>query len=372
MYMKNLKLLMLVAVIFVVACNDKGGEQSNVGRDDMAKQISREAWYNTNPEGVAGDVVVESECHKLEFFGWGESNDQLFTLNFPDTEVQYRRAIIEYRMGGWNKGPAAYDNTTMLFVKNKADGEWYEITRAFTPFGGSFNAAWSKTFYFDVTEYQSMLLGDTEFRLYYGGFDANAERAHTLTLKFHLYEGQPEREVAYIAKVYDSSRNGNSGYRGYAYGVEGHDIEDAERMGKRTFEIPDDVSQLELKVAISGHGHDQGSFPYRAGYVRQNAAEFVENSYQLFIDGMPQRKLGRIFYSNADNYEQAGTYWYDRANWAPGNPLYVHYWSIDHGDKESGKMTLDINLETFISTKSEPNAEGVAQYIVEVDLFGYK
>ncbi len=370
--MRKIQLLItLMAISLLAACNKDDDSQSRVSRSEMARQIERAAWYNTNPESAAADVVVESECHKLEFFGWGEDNDKRFTMNFP-TDGTYRRAIVEYRMGGWNEGPASYDNTTMLFVKNRADDEWYEIARAFTPFGNGFNASWNKSFYLDVTEYLPMLNGETEFRLYYGGFDANANRAHTLTLTFNLYEGTPEREMIYVAKVYDSSRNGNSGYRGYAYGVAGHDIEADERLGVREVVVPDGVKELELKVAISGHGHDLGDFPYRDGYSPNNAAEFVENTYHLYIDGMIQSRYGRIFYSNKDNYEQAGTYWYDRANWAPGNPLYVHYWSINRGKKQSGRMTINLNLETFISTMSEPNAEGVAQYIVEVDLFGYR
>lgn len=370
--MRRLQLFAILVAMAFVACEKDDNSPSALLTDSMARQVERQAWYNANPESEEADVVVESESHKLEFFGWGEDKDKIFTLNFPTEAKSFRRAILEYQMGGWNKGPAAYDNTTMLFIKNKADDEWYEIARAFTPYGEGFTSAWKKSFYIDVTPYIPMLEGDTEFRLYYGGFDANDQRAHTLTLTFNLYEGEPEREMVYVAKVYDSSRNGNSGYRGYAYGVEGHDIEADERMGKRSFEIPAEVKELEMKVAISGHGHDLGNFPYRQGYVRQNAAEFVENTYQIFVDNKPQRRMGRIFYSNADNYEQTGTYWYDRANWAPGNPLYVHYWSINRGSNPPQTMTLNLNLETFISTMDQTNAEGVAQYIVEVDLFGYK
>lgn len=123
----------------------------------------------------------------------------------------------------------------MLFVRNKTDGQWYELTRAFTPYGNAFNSSWSKTFWIDVSEYSSMLSGDTEFRLYYGGFDATLTRSHAVRLDFNLYEGRPSKKVVWTSKVYDSSRDGNSGYRGWSYGVKGHDIEDASRLGKREF-----------------------------------------------------------------------------------------------------------------------------------------
>lgn len=356
--------------------SNDGNEPPGVGdasatSGKVASQLDREAWFTENPETRAVGQTVASECYKLEFFGWGESADKHFTLSFPEQTDGCDRVILEYRMGAFGQGPADWDNTTMLFVENKNDGEWYEIARAFTPYGGSFGSTWSKTFYLDVTEYLPMLRGETQFRLYYGGFDATDTRAHTVTFTFDLYEGEPSRNVVYMAKMYDSSRNGNTGYRGYAYGVAGFDIEDAERMGLREFKIPAEVKSLELKVAISGHGHDKGRFPNRTNYVPRNAAEFVENTYTVLVNGVEQTAAGRIFYSNAGNYYQAGTYYYDRANWAPGNPLYVHYWSLEPVTDNTGKMTLDLNLEQFISTQTGPNAEGVAQYIVEVDLFGY-
>lgn len=39
-----------------------------------------------------------------------------------------------------------------------------------------------------------MLSGDTEFRLYYGGFDATPTRSHAVRLDFNLYEGKPSKK----------------------------------------------------------------------------------------------------------------------------------------------------------------------------------
>lgn len=79
-------------------------------------------------------------------------------------------------------------------MRNKTDGQWYELTRAFTPYGNAFNSSWSKTFWIDVSEYSFMLSGDTEFRLYYGGFDATPTRSHSVRLDFNLYEGKPSKK----------------------------------------------------------------------------------------------------------------------------------------------------------------------------------
>ena len=138
-----------------------------------------------------------------------------------------------------------------------------------------------------------------------------------------------------------------------------------------SFKLPAEVKSLLLRVAITGHGHDQGTFTDRAYYITRNAAEFDYNYYRILINGEPQETRGHIFYSNADNYKQAGTYLYDRANWAPGNPINLQWWNIKPCHDENGEMSIDINLENFTSKFDDPKAEGVAQYAVEASLFGY-
>lgn len=332
--------------------------------------IERAPFYFENPESRVAAVSVASEAHRLSFFGWGEQNDMSFKMALPDDVTQYNRVLLEYRMGTWGSRPGEWDNTTMLFVEDK-DGTRYEIARAITPYGNNFGKHWNKTFWLDVTEFLPMLQGETTFYLYYGGWDATDQRAHTLTVTLHYYSGKPTRNTVFVQKLYDSSRDGNSGYRGWAYGVAGHDIEDESRLGIRTVEVPDNVKSLEMRVAITGHGHDQGKFVERVGYRTKNAAEFDENYYKFVVNGEQQEAEGYIFYDNSTNYKQAGTYLYDRANWAPGNPINVQYWSIEAPAEGYGTMTLDINLEEFKSEMTEPNAEGVAQYITEVFLFGF-
>jgi hypothetical protein len=333
-------------------------------------QIERAPFYFENPEKRTADVSYASDEHRLSFFGWGESTDMAFTMRLPNDVSLYDRVLLEYCMGTWEKMPGEWDNTTMLFVEDKS-GERYEIARAITPYGNSFGPYWKKIFWLDVTEYLPMLQGETKFYLYYGGWDARDNRAHTVTVTLHYYKGKPKRNTVFVHKLYDSSRDGNSGYRGWAYGVAGHDIEDESRLGLRTIEVPENVKSLEMRVAITGHGHDQGTFVERPGYRTKNAAEFDENYYKFVVNGELQEAEGYIFYDNSTNYKQAGTYLYDRANWAPGNPINVQYWSIEAPQNGYGTMTIDIDLERFESKMTEPNAEGVAQYITEIFLFGY-
>ena len=349
----------------------EGGEDATPSIDNTAlvEEASRRPFYKFNPVSSAPSAEIASEEYRLAFGGWGADLPG-FTLNFPEGES--KRVILEYTMGSIGKGPADYDYTTMVFLKNKATGEWIELVRAFTPFGGMFDADWEKSFYIDVTEYRALMQGETEFCYYYGGFDATDERAHSFRLSFMLYDGKPERKLVAVKKLYDSFNEGNSGYRGWAYGVAGHDIEAAERLGEREVTIPEGVTSMELRLSITGHGHDKGVFPERPDYVPHNMAEFDENTYSFVVDGHKQRAEGSIFYSNADNYLQQGTYNYDRANWAPGNPANVQWWTLRRASDAKGELTIDINLPRFESTFDAPNAEGVAQYIVAADLFMYE
>lgn len=383
----NAKSLLVCGAVVLTAvsltftgCKDQPGPQEP---SRVAVQLDRAAYYEKYPTELAtkaagAKTTVQSAAIPLYFYGWGTDNDYKFSLDFPAAGSKtFRRAILSYRMGGMNQGPNEWDYTTQIFVKNKADGQWYELTRAFTPYGGSFSASWEKYFYMDVTDYLPMLAGATEFRIYFdgdwGGNDPNIARRHTVTLTFDLYEGEPERTTVWTAKVYDSHINDNTGYRKWAYGFTGEDdIENDAHMGLRTFTVPAEVKSVEMKVTITGHGHDQGRFPDRAGYSTNNAAEFDYNTYTVKVGGQAAAYPGKIFQACGSNYQQAGTYRYDRANWCPGNPAIVHYWRILDAPQSGGQMTLDLDLERFVSQFATPKAnDGSARYVVEVDLFGF-
>ena len=345
--------------------------------------LERTPYYEKYPDELiskaTGDkTTVTSSVIPLYFYGWGINNDHRFTLDFPAAGgPTYRRAILSYRMGGMNAGPHEYDYTTMLFVKDKRNGEWFELVRAITPYGGSFDAGWEKYFYFDVTDYLPMLTGTTEFRIYFDGDwggPSSTGRRHTATLTFDLYEGEPERNPVWAAKVYDSHVNDNTGYRRWGYGFSGDDdIENDAHMGLRNFTVPEGVKTIEMKVTITGYGHDQGRFPDRTGYQVRNAAEFDSNTYTVTVNGKKAAYPGTIFVKCGKNYAQAGTCYYDRANFCPGNPAITHYWQLLEVPQEGGGgMAPNLDLERFISSFSGPKAnDGVASYFVEVDLFGF-
>lgn len=353
--------MLAMSLLIFGSCEDK------VASDEQCSLTAnvRPAWYDANPEADEPDFSVKSEEVRLNFFGWNLDEDYEFHLQFPEKTDNYRRAILEYRMGGWNQGPADWDMTTQIVVFDKKTQKYFEIARCFTPYGGYFDASWEKFYYLDVTEYLPMLTGDCEFRVFYCGWDATDKKAHTATLTFNLYEGTPQKNTVWAETIYESRTAGS--YRSWLYGYEDKDIEAPERLGLREVQVPAEVKSIMMRVGITGHGMAQGEFPDRKGYRVRNAAEFDANWYKIFING-EHKGTGYIFYENGDNYRQAGTYKYDRANWGPGLPMNTQWWTIDNLPAD-GKLAIDFDLDRFVVDTA--NIATDAQYYVWVDLFGY-
>lgn len=376
--------LSLLCLAILSSCVSTPAEESHV----QIRQIDSLGWLGPDTTYM-GDAVpaytVSSERMRLSFFGWSQDEDYRFTLAFPASTSSYGRAILFYTMCGWNNRPADWDMTTQIMVHDKVADEWYEIARCITPYGGMFFGNWSRTYSMDVTEFLPLLQGDAEFKIFYCGWDATDKKAHAVELQFCLYEGvNPYGTAMWHHKVYDSTINGgNTGYRSWAYGVQpdslgtNHSIEQPERLGERTLEVPAGVSQVLLRVCITGHGQDaltgmQGYFPGRTDYTPINVAEFDINYYTIKLNGERIQKQGVIWETNDDNYKQAGTYKYDRAGWGPGKPCNAQHWIIDQISPKGETITLDFDLDEYISKNTSPRAESVAQYYVEVDAFGYR
>ena len=326
-------------------------------------------------------TTVSTDTLRLHFFGWSAEEDSLFTVTFPNSVQNSGRVWLTYRMGGWNQGPAEWDMTTMIKIYDKKNNQWLEFVRAITPYGGSFKSNWEKKFYIDVTEFLPLLQGDVDFRIFYCGWDATDKRAHTAQLTFSFMDEKPYYgECLGWQKVYDSTlpNEGGNGYRAWSYGVPGWSIEDSTRLGNRTLDVPAGTNHVLLRVCITGHGQDAyngtGKFPQRTPSTATNCAEFDRNFYTIFINGERMEKQGNIWEMNSgsNNYSQAGTYKYNRAGWGPGKPCNVQHWLIGQIPPQGETLTLNFDLDEYISPCTKPNDDKVACYYVMVDAFFYR
>lgn len=397
MYRKTLAITALFSLCvgaLMMACkaDEPAAEQDNSSQQPQdtvpqpvysrMQQIDSLGWYWEQDCPWDMDQAafsVSTEPMRLHFYGWELDEDTVFTVTFPESTDSYGRAVLTYRMCGWNQGPAEWDMTTMIKIYDREKDEWLEFVRAITPYGGSFDANWEKKFYLDITEFLPLMQGETDFRIFYCGWDATDTRAHAVQLTFSFFEGEnPYGTPIGRQTIYDSTQpnDGSNGYRAWSYGVEGWSIEDASRLGLRTLDVPEGTKQVILRVCMTGHGQDayngKGTFPNRKRTKATNCAEFDHNTYTILLNGEPVPQTGYIWEINegADhNYPQAGTYQYSRGGWGPGKPCNVQHWAIGDIPAEGETMTLDFNLEEYVSPCKEPNHQYVACYYVMVDAF---
>ena len=378
--MKHFSLL-FVACVALMACNPNEPDHKASGRIHQLDSIGW-YWQKDCPADLSTAACsVSTDEIRLHFYGWEPEQDSLVSVVFPDNTDRYGRVLLTYRMCGWNQGPAEWDMTTMIKIYDRTHDQWLEFVRAITPYGGSFGAGWEKRFYLDVTEFLPLLKGPTDFRIFYCGWDATDTRAHAVQLTFSFFEGSnPYGRSLGWQKVYDSTlpNDGSNGYRAWSYGVEGWSIEDPSRLGVRTIDVPAGTKQVLLRVCITGHGQDAyngtGIFPNRSPQRATNCAEFDRNFYIISINGVKQREEGLIWELNtgSNNYNQAGTYRHNRAGWGPGKPCNVQHWLISDIPAKGETLTLDFDLDEYISPCTKPNDQYVACYYVMADAFFYE
>ena len=382
--MKKGKFILAIAVeLAAISCQMNEPSWPNTP-DCRMIQIDSLGWYweDNCPRNIyQAAYTVETDEMRLHFFGWEAEEDSVFSVSFPQNTDQYGRVLLGYRMCGWNQGPADWDMTTMIKIRDKETGQWLEFVRAITPYGGNFGASWEKIFYIDVTEFLPMLKGETDFRIFYCGWDATEKRAHAVQLTYYFFkEKNPYGKPCGCQKIYDSTlpNEGSNGYRAWSYGVKGWSIEDNSRLGQRTINLPAGTKRVLVRVCITGHGQDayngDGYYPNRQNTYSESGAEFDHNWYDVILDGEKMVQRGDIWELNsgANNYKQAGTYRYNRAGWGPGKPCNVHHWIIRDIKSKDRQLTLDLNLDEYISPCTKPNDDKVACYYVMADAYFYK
>lgn len=382
--------LLTILLLLLFSCEDLhrydpyAGQSLPVTTEQTILQLDSTGWWweNNAPVDLSKAAFsVQTDTMRLHFFGWSLEEDSVFHVTFPATTDTYGRAILSYTMCGWNQGPAEWDMTTQIMVEDKESGQWYEISRCITPYGGSFGPNWDTVFHIDVTEFLPILKGDTRFKIFYCGWDATAKRAHATSLRFSFFSGNCLYGTPTVhQKIYDSTlpNAGSNGYRAWSYGVDGFSIEDSTRLCPTSIHIPAGTTHALLRVCITGHGQDAYN---GSGYFvingqkkyAQSAAEFDKNQYTITLNGDTIAQKGLIWELNKSgyNYKQSGTWTYSRAGWGPGKPANVQHWLITNIPPEGQELTLDFSLYEYHSPCAEPNHDQVACYYVEADLFGY-
>ncbi|HNW72289.1 MAG TPA: peptide-N-glycosidase F-related protein [Bacteroidales bacterium] len=220
----------------------------------------------------------------------------------PNNVSQVVMADLPSYLGAFNKimatltvscppgGCGEYDRIASIDVKGH-DGLWYEIIRYITPY----SVACSHTI--DLTDYMSLLLGRTEFRLNC----ATLDNGYYYKLVLNYTEGTPEHRYSTVHEIWKGD---------YPFG----DYANLQPLEIRNYSFPSDATAATLKMISTGHGWGD----LNTG----NAAEFYEATHHIWVNGVStfEQHNWADCSPNPDACQpQNGTWYYNRAGWCPGS-----------------------------------------------------
>ena len=231
--------------------------------------------------------------------------------------------VMPTHVGAFNKINAHYDHNCInqkcdtydrvggIKVRNYR-GEWMELFRYTTPFGGECEDN------IDVTDFTSVLQGLVEFELYFESWNGDG---YCPTLTFNMTKGDPEYDYANVEELW---------FDIYPFG----DYKKQQPVPKVKYFFTPNTENAKLKLTTTGHNWTSGA---NNTNNTGNAAEFYEATHNIVINGEKayEQHLWRNCNPNpAGCQPQAGTWQHNRSGWCPG----------------SIAMTWDFDLTPYLTT----------------------
>lgn len=319
-------------------------------------------------EAAPGDTTWV-KAHELVDMTWYRSYRA--TANFPDASKSYHKILMKFDLGCASTGCSDWDYTTLINLMHPTgtfdstvarvdtlqnnplvvdtiwnvfeEKERFELAKVITPYGGALPNDWSRTFYFDVTEYYPMLKDSVEFEAFYQGWSSG----FSVSLTFMLIEGTPPRDVIKIENL----------YRGKFNYITTAAFEN-NFMPARQVALEPAAQQFFIRMAPSGHGFINAL----------NCAEFCNKDYYVNVNG--NRVATQAMWRNDCGvnalWPQAGTWLYDRANWCPGDRVNIYNHDLT-AHLSGSSATIDVDIEPY--TYTVPAGETPANYNMSAQLF---
>ncbi len=217
-----------------------------------------------------------------------------------------------------------WDRISSIDVQGK-NGEWYEIIRYLTPYGVSCQSE------IDLTDFSSLLLGKTKFRVNLGtqgnGF------LYTLELNYHA--GTPTYPYSSVQKLW---------YQTYAFG----DMANLQPAEEINAIYPENTQTAKIKLVSTGHGWGDTN--------TGNAAEFHEDTHHIWVNGAETftQHNWNVCSPNPDSCSpQNGTWYYNRAGWCPGS--IAQFFDYDMGSVTQNSVDLQYIFDEDYVDYCHPN-----------------
>jgi len=215
-----------------------------------------------------------------------------------------------------------------------------EIGRVITPYGFWF--APGREFYWDidVTDYAPLLKNNVDIRTFYDGWSQGS----LFSLDFIFIEGIPYRTVNSVDVLY----SGNPTY--------GDPANPPENVLIPYRFKPEPTKHSFLRVLNTGHGFGG----------TENAAEFSDKTHSIHIN-KTERYAHRLWNDDCGQnpvYPQAGTWYYNRAGWCPGQDVKPKDFAIHPFYNGTDSVEVQYKLEPFVNA----NLGSRASYIIQTQL----
>lgn len=316
-------------------------------------------WSLWAAPGDTTEVLV----HDAVDMTWYGNYDQIGA--FPDNSSTYEKVIMEYTLGCASGGCSDWDYTTQIFLMNGLgiidsnivqidtisqnplvlDTVWnvfeveepFELGRVITPYGGymannqnGYNNNWKHRFYFDVTDFQSLLRDSVKIRAHYSGWSSG----FSVKLRFLFIEGTPARSVDTIVNLYRGS-----------FTYQNSSQFETQHLPVRSVYIPNNAVAARLHVITSGHGFDNNVV----------CAEFCQRWYRIFSNGTQryQKTMWRDDCGLNPIYPQGGTWLYDRADWCPGLDVIGSNYEMGAYLNAGDTNEIDMNMQNYSWTGTQ-------------------
>lgn len=273
-------------------------------------------------------------------FGDGLSQSAEGTFTFPTDIEKVQRITMYVQNPCPDKTCDEWDRFANLYVKNKTTNEWYEIGRFITPYWVG-NEKLERGWEFDVTDFKSLLTGDTELKIYTETWLA---KGRTYSVDFDFTYGETAYKYSSVQPIFQYNK---SSIDGVPYGTA------TKTDLSRTITLAANTELAYFRTTISGWGH---ATPNDAG--GRGCAEWCFRTHHITLDGASafDHYLGPLGCDQNPIDNQAPGNWKpDRAGWCPGMVVAPFINPIT-GDLKNKTMNFDYVLEPWKANNPENKA----------------
>jgi len=222
----------------------------------------------------------------------------------------------------------------------------FEIGRYITPYGIGFDLGPNGfTYVYDVTDYQSLLMGDVDFSAH--------NTQELIDVKFVFVVGTPPRDVISVDQLW-------GGLGSYSYYALDNDL----NLSAETIDIDPNGDMFKLRTRITGHGQ-----------VGSNACcewgNGVGRDHEILIDGT-SRFIWEIWREtdcgDNPNIGQDRTWPYAHEGWCPGDIVLDYEFDMTPYLTPGTSSTIDYEIEDI--PVSDP-AQGGGNYVISMHMITY-